>query len=137
MGSFGSLFYCKFSSKPHTYYMEEDTTASTFREKYRSYKAGALKRSIDFALTIEQFKHITTKDCYYCGAKPRFIKLCTSSTRGAYMNGIDRYDNTRGYDPDNIVPCCTSCNFFKKSLHGDTFIEKVKSIYLGVCSHEV
>jgi len=45
------------------------------------------------------------------------------------MNGIDRVDNSCGYVTNNIEPCCRTCNFMKKDLNYDIFINKLIDIY--------
>ena len=60
------------------------------------YRARA--RGIIWDLTEAQFYEITENPCYYCGGVlPK-------------TGGLDRLDNQRGYEPLNIVPCCTICN---------------------------
>lgn len=41
-------------------------------------------------------------------------------------NGIDRVDPTKGYIIDNCVPCCTTCNYMKRILQRDEFLDHVK-----------
>ena len=38
-------------------------------------------------------------------------------------NGIDRKDNTRGYEPDNCLPCCGLCNRMKSALSYGDFMD--------------
>lgn len=43
----------------------------------------------------------------------------------AYMtpaNGVDRVDSSRGYDKENIVPCCKICNRSKSDMSESDFI---------------
>lgn len=44
-------------------------------------------------------------------------------------NSIDRVDPTKGYIIDNCVPCCTTCNYMKRILQRDEFLDHVKKIY--------
>ena len=88
---------------------------------YKSYKAGAKKRSLEFNLTFEQCMEITSRSCYYCGQEPlndSQVKFCN----GNYLyNGLDRVDNTLGYTLENCVPCCKQCNFSKRNLTKNEF----------------
>ena len=44
------------------------------------------------------------------------------------FNGVDRTDSTKGYVPDNVLPCCQMCNFMKGSVPPNTFIHHVEQI---------
>lgn len=73
-----------------------------------------------FTLTKEQFRELTKQNCFYCGKLPSTVKKAKHSD---YLyNGLDRIDNTKGYTPDNVVPCCGECNFHKGSLPQDQFL---------------
>ncbi len=43
-------------------------------------------------------------------------------------SGIDRVDNSVGYEVDNCVPCCGVCNRMKRDLTKDQFIDHVHKI---------
>lgn len=89
---------------------------------YNQYKKNAEKRLLGFCLTIEQFELTTKKPCHYCGvaSSERTTKLLTN---GAYIgNGIDRIDNNVGYIESNCVPCCKQCNWAKRNMKHDDFI---------------
>src|SRR5262245_35212017 len=45
------------------------------RARYRSYSAGALKRGIEWGLTLAQFTVTATAPCYYCGTVPPYKKF--------------------------------------------------------------
>lgn len=116
--------------------MTQDTEASTFREQFRKYKQSAIRRSLSFELSLDDFKIIVKNKCHYCGSEPSLRPLCSKSLRGAIMNGIDRFDNSIGYTLENSVPCCTSCNYLKGKLHANDFISKIKKIYTEVTNNE-
>jgi hypothetical protein len=44
-------------------------------------------------------------------------------------NGIDRYDNKKGYILENIRPCCGECNYMKIDYDFNDVIEKLMLIY--------
>ena len=79
------------------------------------YKDGANKRGIKWELTFEQFMIFWQKPCYYCGDEIKTI-------------GLDRIDNTKGYSIDNVVSCCSICNYMKLNNSQDEFIEHCKKI---------
>jgi hypothetical protein len=53
---------------------------------------------------------------------------CTNGSRGIYTyNGIDRVDNSKGYTPENTVPCCKICNKIKGTGDVQTFKQTLKN----------
>lgn len=44
------------------------------------------------------------------------------------LNGIDRVDNTRGYEKGNVVPCCGTCNLLKGARTVDEFLAQIFAI---------
>ena len=93
------------------------------------YKQNAKKGGREYKLTEEQFKEITKKDCYYCGAKPNNERKSSSNNGGYVYNGIDRIDNNKGYTMDNIVPCCRTCNIAKRNLTLQDFKDWIKRVH--------
>ena len=98
-----------------------------------NYKRSAKRRGYSFGLTPEQFSDFTTRDCLYCGQEPKntkfsYDKTITPSNReyGTYTyNGIDRVDNSIGYEFDNCVPCCSICNTMKSALEQQDFLDHI------------
>jgi len=72
------------------------------------YRQGASKRNLTFNLDKETFYNLLEQDCHYCGRK------AARSPLG--FNGIDRVDNSIGYESDNVVACCETCNKAKRDL---------------------
>ena len=97
--------------------------------KYASYRNNALKKQLNFDLTIEQFENLTQNNCYYCNSKPSCIKQNKYSNGPFIYNGIDRVDNKKGYTVDNCVTCCKFCNKSKSDLTQEEFLNKITSIY--------
>lgn len=89
-------------------------TDSALRACYSQYRASARQKYLDFNLDINQFKEITSKNCYYCGVEPK--NRAERHKYIYYYNGIDRVDNDKGYILDNIVPCCSRCNTHKGGI---------------------
>lgn len=81
--------------------------------KLLSYKKSAASRGYSWNLTKSEAQHMFLQDCYFCGSKPSEMKIKHYSTV-AFVNGIDRVDNSLGYEPTNCVPCCKKCQFNKK-----------------------
>lgn len=84
--------------------------------RWRKYKRGAKRRNLSFGLTKSQFLSFEGLACHYCGKEVRPISL-------------DRVDNDRGYEMDNIVSCCYACNSLKHVFDEEFFLDHVKRIY--------
>ena len=83
--------------------------------KYSDYKCHATRYTTPFNLTFEQFISFWQNKCYYCNSRIATI-------------GLDRVDNTKGYDLSNIVSCCEFCNRMKNSHTLEDFINQCKKI---------
>ena len=108
---------------------------SAKRQLFRQYKTGAANRGYEFNLTRDQLLSLTSDPCHYCG-RPDSLKTSTAhkiDERKYYWvsNGIDRIDNNKGYEIDNCVSCCTTCNKMKLCQSKVEFLDKVKNIYLN------
>ncbi len=90
------------------------------------YRKSARVKGYTFELSREHIAGLINKECYYCGVKPS-NNLRQHNRMIAYQ-GIDRLDNTKGYTPDNVVPCCIVCNKMKKALSYDEFVTHVLKI---------
>jgi hypothetical protein len=111
---------------------------SGFRTLVRQYRYRAKNHNpvLAYTLTDVEFKLITSSDCRYCGKKPsQIIMMRGNRTEGGkensiyIYNGIDRWDNTKGYTFDNCVPCCGRCNSAKMDLPGEEFIAHIEKQY--------
>lgn len=99
------------------------------RYVFYGYRKSAKKRGLKFTLTEEQFAETTQQNCYYCGTKPKRASIY-SKNNGIYIyNGLDRIDNNKGYTIDNVVPCCTRCNYAKKNFTLNNYKEWIKKSY--------
>ena len=108
--------------------------AAMMNNLFSSYRAGAKRRGIDFLIDIDYFKHIATKDCFYCGEKPRERVLYKKDGKpmyngSAFITGIDRLDSQKPYTAGNCVPCCSDCNFMKNKMNHIDFLNKISMIY--------
>jgi hypothetical protein len=86
---------------------------------YNSYKSRATKKDIPFEVTEEMFYKTREKCCYLCGKQEG----------DTHKNGIDRFDNAKGYTEENIRSCCCNCNYMKKNYKYDSLIDKLNLIY--------
>lgn len=75
-----------------------------FVHRFGGIKQQAQKKGIlwNEDLTDEMYYKMMTSKCFYCD----YIS-------DKSLNGIDRMDNTSGYEKKNTVSCCKNCNFIK------------------------
>ena len=114
---------------------------TSFKSLYGIYKRGsAERRNLEFTLTIDQFREIIAQNCFYCGCPPSNSHYRTRGNGAYSYNGIDRVDNNKGYILENVVPCCKRCNYMKREMGQEDFINHVVSIYnnlkLGISQEE-
>ncbi len=63
-------------------------------------RAGAKARGLNWTIEKEHYYALVSEPCFYC-------ELENDTEVGV---GLDRLDNSRGYEPDNVVSCCGLCN---------------------------
>lgn len=121
--------------------MSETRSLSCLNRHWYDYRRNAERRGYKWELTKEEFLSLVTQDCAYCGSKPKIKEWLANVGRSPdgenirqkvksleKVNGVDRRDNTLGYALTNCVPCCSTCNFLKRMLTADKFIEHVLRI---------
>lgn len=84
-------------------------------EKYRSYVKRAVAKKMRMDLSVKEFYDILAMPCHYCGDED--------------SNTIDRSDSKRGYEKNNVVPCCFQCNMMKNMFSTHKFLSQVDKIY--------
>jgi hypothetical protein len=79
----------------------------------RSYKNNSRKLGRSWMLSDEFALQLCHSACHYCGhiSTPR--------------NGIDRKDSKRGYELDNVLPCCWPCNHAKRDMPYEQFLRQI------------
>lgn len=104
----------------------------------KEYQYGARDRGLCWELTRDDVAFITKQNCTYCGCEPsRVMKTDSLTDHGHYVyNGIDRVDSTKGYIIDNVVACCTKCNWMKSNLSINDFKEHIMKIYNNITKDE-
>jgi hypothetical protein len=103
------------------------------RDLYTMYRASAIKRGLEFSISLEQFLTITSEECFFCPALPSNPHYARHKRKRVenmpyISNGIDRLDNNLGYTTRNCVPCCATCNAMKSDHTYDAFISKCREI---------
>lgn len=92
----------------------------TLKRRYWYYKKDAKRANRSFDISLSDFDAITLRQCAYCGGQ---------STNNVGICGIDRIDPNSGYEINNCVPCCDVCNFMKRTMTKEEFLNKIKQIY--------
>lgn len=101
---------------------------TAFRKLLASYKQNAKDRDLEFSLTDEQFRELTSSPCYWTGRAPAQISKSDGGETYVY-NGIDRLDSTKGYTVENCVPACRAANVAKMDMPVDDFLQFVRDVY--------
>lgn len=102
---------------------------------FKSYQREAKERGYSWNIDYDYFGVITKENCFYCNAEP---KQKQRGDNGDYIyNGIDRVDNSDGYEMNNIVPCCRKCNRAKDIMSFDEFKNWICAVCENLKSKEV
>lgn len=101
-------------------------TDSALTSLYFLYKKRAERKLMKFELSLVQFQNITSSNCYYCSAPPS--NRIQKHKYIYYYNGIDRIDNSKGYEDNNVLPCCVICNT-KKGAITKEMVYKLYELY--------
>ena len=67
--------------------------------RFNYVRANAQRSGRKWALKRDLYEELVQAPCYYC-------KLTNNVEAGI---GLDRLDNKRGYESDNVVSCCVEC----------------------------
>lgn len=79
------------------------------RRRFTEAKNKAVKkRGIEWVLTFEEYCSLIVLPCYYCNNE-----LGQPVKRAC---GLDRLDSNIGYQLDNVVSCCYTCNCIKNEF---------------------
>lgn len=92
-----------------------DRTERRLIAKESEYRTNAKGRGIVWGLSRDRFRVLIAAPCRYCGLG------------GA--GGVDRANNSRGYVPDNSVPCCAQCNYAKRDQSVDEFLRWIERVH--------
>ena len=87
----------------------------TVKGRFLAYQGNARHRAILFELSFEQFKTFWQKPCVYCGTAMPLV-------------GLDRVNNELGYVAGNVVSCCATCNYMKRGLTHEAFVEQCRRV---------
>jgi len=109
-------------------YDKLDSGEASFNWLYYGYKKGATRRNLSFNISKEFFRKLTKGTCYYCGIQPTQVIHLPTHNGGYTYNGVDRIDNNKGYEFNNVVTCCRDCNNAKRGMTVEQFIKWIERI---------
>lgn len=101
---------------------------SGFNKLLAILRSNARSRKLDYSLDRDYVRALVLDDCFWCDGSPadvgKFVSLDRKVITPAAAKhsefgpciGIDRMDNSVGYVPGNVVPCCHDCNWAKSNL---------------------
>ena len=92
-------------------YKEEYLKSPAYR--WNCVKVSASQRDLVLSLTREDVESMCMQPCHYCGDDPQVVGV---------LFGLDRVENEGGYTKDNVVTCCSFCNYAKSDHHVDDFL---------------
>lgn len=116
----------------------------TISQEYTNHRGNAKVAGRGYMKKQDWLK-IVKQPCFYCGeidirnraAMDSYKKLRGVTLKeediekyAVELNGVDRLDSNKGYEMDNVVPCCGMCNRMKNKFTYKEFIDKIKLIYL-------
>jgi len=94
---------------------------------YLHHLNGANKRNIKSCLSEEEYTHLTSKPCHYCGDISNRKNNCTGEI--VPCNSVDRLNNESYYTLDNSVPACFTCQSSKMEASEDAYLKKISQIF--------
>jgi len=96
-----------------------------------SYKLRSKNGNYEYALTREEFVKLIGEKCYYCGNLPKKQQWGEWKRQNDFLifNGIDRVNPHGGYTMDNVVTCCSDCNYAKSDFLQSEFFDLIGKIY--------
>lgn len=102
-----------------------------FKKHFTTSNSGGNKDS----LTYEQFALICSNqtNCHYCDRSVKRIAHGRVMSRGSGLGAwcLDRLDPQKGYTKENVVSCCSSCNFTKSVWLSEDEMRLLGSIRKG------
>lgn len=95
----------------------QDKYITSPKGRYKASILVARKKGQEFALTFNEYTNLISKTCHYC-----------HSDLSPYGIGLDRLDNSLGYIPSNVVPCCPSCNRIRSDEFTPTEMHQIANL---------
>ena len=91
---------------------------------FNQYVGSAKKRGFEFNLNMEDFEYFTQKPCHYC----RLFRKEKTVSGWNIRSGLDRKDSSLGYTVDNVLACCSICNYAKRDMKYTDFLKWISEV---------
>jgi len=98
---------------------------SVLARLFTTYRGCAKQKGQPFELTLESFRNLILRPCFYCAEPPDHVHRITLKSGQSdclIHHGLDRVDCSAGYTETNVVPCCKTCNYAKGDLTLEEFL---------------
>jgi len=93
-----------------------------------SYRNNAKLYGLRFALSRSTMMRLFASPCHYCAKAPSQVAQKPTAFGSFIYSGIDRKDNSKGYIPRNVLPCCRQCNTMKSAQSYEDFLAWVAAV---------
>jgi len=101
-----------------------------------TYRGQARDRGMEYSLSREDFREITSSNCFYCDRPPSRVKKMRTGYGSYTYNGVDRVDNDLGYTKSNCVASCRECNIAKNSVTKQIVFRLYHRLFTNAKSNE-
>lgn len=100
---------------------------AAFEKLYDGYQRIKSARKHGNSLTKADALSLFHSRCYYCNIEPRQERHTRYGSIFIY-NGLDRFDNDKGYTVGNAVACCGMCNSSKRDRDYGSFVSWLRIV---------
>lgn len=104
----------QYKANPERYKEEKRKYSHRLTTWLKTYQANAKNKGLSWTISDDIAFVMFCDTCLYCNKTPE--------ENGKPM-GIDRFDSDIGYEPGNVTPCCSTCNYAKRILSITEFTE--------------
>jgi hypothetical protein len=98
----------------------------SLKQGYSNLRYTARRRKLDFSISLEYFKELRSRGCFYCGG-----------SLPPLGHGVDRINSKFGYVIGNVRPCCSRCNEAKNDVSEEEFSQWICAAYSHWASKQV
>lgn len=102
-----------------------------------NYKSNALSKGLEMSLSGKQMIELFSNNCHYCGISPSTLSHPNKCNGPFLYNGIDRLNNDKAYTIDNVVTCCSECNYKKSSQSYIDFVNWINKVYINLQTNKL
>ena len=131
------LYRRKYTKCKPCAYASRKQSVRRFSAIDRLFKLRVLRRckktEIKCKINAKTYFRLASFPCFYCGDLPKPVEIYKGKfalKESLVVHGLDRLNPKKGYEKNNVVSCCFTCNKAKSSLTLKEFTEHIKKICL-------